>query len=61
MVAFLYNGLNDLVYSSEERNVISHVRTLTDLKSVISKVAKFWCCSDLLTELEKIPGSWQVL
>ena len=41
VVDFLYNGLNDVVYSSEERNVISHVRTLTDLKSVISKVAKF--------------------
>ena len=41
VVDFLFSGLNEVVYTSEEKNIISHVRTLTDLKSVISRVARF--------------------
>lgn len=41
VVDFLYSGLNEVVYTSEEKNIISHVRTLTDLKSAISRVARF--------------------
>lgn len=41
VVDFLYTGLEKVVFTAEDRIIVSHTRTLTDLKTAITRVSNF--------------------
>ena len=41
VVEFLESGLGEVVYNAHDKLIITHVRTLTDLKSVMNQVSNF--------------------
>ena len=41
VVEFLESGLSEVVYNAHDKLIISHVRTLTDLRSVMNKVSQY--------------------